>query len=377
MTTAAIILAAGRGSRMGGKVPKQWRDLCGRGVAQRSVDAFAGHPGIARIVVVVSPDDDPLWWPEAPGILIAHGGASRSLSVGRGLEVAEGLAGVTRVLIHDAARPLVCAAVIDRVLAALDRHPGAAPALAVTDALWRGADTISQTVDRAGVWRAQTPQGFHLPAILAAHRAHPGDAADDVEIARAAGMTVAIVAGDEDNFKLTLPGDFARAERILRGDMDIRTGNGFDVHRFGPGDHVCLCGVRIPHDAGLVGHSDADVGLHALADAIYGALADGDIGRHFPPSDPQWRGAASHLFLSHAGGRAAARGFRIANVDVTLVCEAPRIGPHAPAMRAEMARILGLDLTRVSVKATTSEELGFAGRREGIAALASATLIAP
>jgi len=376
MTIAAIIVAAGRGTRMGGGVPKQWRDLAGRSVVQRSVDAFVRHRGVQQVVVVVPPEDDSIWWPKAEGLLIAIGGATRSDSVLAGLRRIAGQ-GVERVLIHDAARPLVSSTVTDRVLAALDHHQGAAPALAMTDALWRGADTITDTVDRSGLWRAQTPQGFWLAPIRAAHEAHTGGAADDVQVARAAGMVVAIVPGDEDNFKLTLPGDFERAERILRGHMDIRTGNGFDVHRFGPGDHVWLCGVRIPHGAGLVGHSDADVGLHALADAIYGALADGDIGQHFPPSDPQWRGAASHVFLSHAGGRAAARGYRIANVDVTLVCEAPRIGPHAPAMRAEMARILGLDLDRVSVKATTSEELGFTGRREGIAALATATLIQP
>ncbi len=280
-------------------------------------------------------------------------------------------------MIHDAARPLVTRPVIDRVLAALDHSPGAAPALAVTDALWTGAqDHVTGTRDRTGLYRAQTPQGFHFDAILAAHRAHQGEAADDVEVARAAGLTVAIVPGDEDNLKLTFPGDFARAEAILKGRrMDVRLGNGFDVHAFCPGDHVWLCGVKVPHSKGLLGHSDADVGMHALTDAIYGALAEGDIGQHFPPSDPQWKGAESHIFLRHAATRMAERGFRLGNADVTLICERPKIGPHALAMRQALAQIMGVDPDRISVKATTSERLGFTGREEGIAAIATATLV--
>jgi 2-C-methyl-D-erythritol 4-phosphate cytidylyltransferase/2-C-methyl-D-erythritol 2,4-cyclodiphosphate synthase len=248
----------------------------------------------------------------------------------------------------------------------------------VTDALWRGDDLrVTGTQDRTGLWRAQTPQAFHFDAILAAHRAHPGGAADDVEVARAAGLDVMIVQGDEDNLKLTFAADFARAERILKGrSMDIRVGNGFDVHAFGPGDHVWLCGVQVPHGRGLVGHSDADVGMHALTDAIYGALAEGDIGQHFPPSDPQWKGAESHIFLRHAANRAAQRGFAIAHADVTLICERPKIGPHAGPMRAALAAIMGIAPDRISVKATTSERLGFTGREEGIAALATATLVA-
>jgi 2-C-methyl-D-erythritol 4-phosphate cytidylyltransferase/2-C-methyl-D-erythritol 2,4-cyclodiphosphate synthase len=286
--------------------------------------------------------------------------------------------GVTRVLIHDGARPLVSRALIARLIGALDQSVAAAPALPVTDALWRGTDLhVTGTQDRTGLWRAQTPQAFHFDAILAAHRAHPGGAADDVEVARAAGLDVAIVEGDEDNLKLTFAADFARAERILKGrSMDIRVGNGFDVHAFGPGDHVWLCGVKVPHGKGLVGHSDADVGMHALTDAIYGALAEGDIGQHFPPSDPQWKGAESHIFLRHAAGRAAARGFVLSHADVTLICERPKIGPHAAAMRQALAEILGIAPDRVSVKATTSERLGFTGREEGIAALATATLVA-
>jgi 2-C-methyl-D-erythritol 4-phosphate cytidylyltransferase/2-C-methyl-D-erythritol 2,4-cyclodiphosphate synthase len=288
---------------------------------------------------------------------------------------------VARVLIHDAARPLVSRGLIARMLAALDTAPAAAPGIAVTDALWRAeGGQVAGTQDRSGLWRAQTPQAFDFAAILAAHRGHGGDAADDVEVARAAGIAVTIVPGEEENLKLTWPGDFARAEALLaegRGAMQVRMGNGFDVHAFGPGDHVWLCGLRIAHGAGLVGHSDADVGMHALTDAIYGALAEGDIGRHFPPSDPQWKGAASEIFLRHAAGRIAARGFRLGNADVTLICERPKIGPHADAMAARLAAILGTGADRIGVKATTTERLGFAGREEGIAALASVTLVAP
>ena len=243
-------------------------------------------------------------------------------------------------------------------------------------AVLSAAGLVSGTVDRAGLYRAQTPQAFRFAPILAAHRTHLGGALDDVEVALAAGLDVAIVEGDDSNLKLTYPGDFARAEAILKGrKMDVRMGNGYDVHAFCPGDHVWLCGVRVPHSKGLLGHSDADVGMHALTDAIYGALAEGDIGRHFPPSDPQWKGAASHIFLAHAIALARSRGFDLGNCDVTLVCEHPKIGPHALAMQAELARIMAVDPGRVSVKATTSERLGFTGREEGIAALATATLV--
>ncbi len=243
--------------------------------------------------------------------------------------------------------------------------------------LWRGADgRVTGTEPREGLFRAQTPQAFHYDVVLAAHRAHRGQAADDVEVVRAAGVDVEIVPGDAENLKVTFPEDFGRAERLMgRGAMDIRLGNGFDVHAFGPGDHVWLCGVKIAHSQGLVGHSDADVGMHALTDAIYGALAEGDIGRHFPPSDPQWKGAASAIFLAHAAGVIAARGFRLANCDVTLICERPKIGPHAMEMQVELARIMGVEAGRVSVKATTSERLGFTGREEGIAAMATAALV--
>lgn len=373
MTVAAIIVAAGRGTRAGGAVPKQWQPLAGRPVVAHSILAFGGIAD--HVILVVHPDDRALAAPL--GVPLVAGGATRDASVRNALEHLSG-SGVTRVLIHDGARPLVSRALIARLVAALDRSVAAAPAVPVTDALWRGRDLhVVGTQDRTGLWRAQTPQAFHFDAILAAHRAHPGGAADDVEVARAAGLDVAIIEGEEDNLKLTFAADFARAELILKGrGMDIRVGNGFDVHAFGPGDHVWLCGTRVPHGRGLVGHSDADVGMHALTDAIYGALAEGDIGQHFPPSDPQWKGAQSHVFLRHAAARAAARGFAISHADVTLICERPRIGPHAAEMRQTLAGILGLAPDRVSVKATTSERLGFTGREEGIAALATATLVA-
>ncbi|GAB4544694.1 MAG: bifunctional 2-C-methyl-D-erythritol 4-phosphate cytidylyltransferase/2-C-methyl-D-erythritol 2,4-cyclodiphosphate synthase [Ruegeria sp.] len=376
MTTAAIIVAAGRGLRAGGGQPKQWRPLAGRRVADWTIERIKAQ--VPLVVLVLSPDDPEAWTEFADsGLILAPGGADRAESVRNGLQ-ALAHHGVSKVLIHDVARPCVSARVIGDVLAALDTHAAAAPGLPVTDALWTGEnDQVSGTRDRAGLFAAQTPQGFRYDAIVAAHAAHPGGAADDVEVARAAGIDVAIVPGDADNLKITRPEDFARAERILRSDMDVRLGNGYDVHRFGPGDHVILCGVEIPHDRGLQGHSDADVGMHAVTDAIYGALAQGDIGQHFPPSDPQWKGAASEIFLRHAVDLAARMGFRISNIDCTLVCEYPKIGPHAAAMRQKMCEIMGLEAARVSIKATTSERLGFTGREEGIAAIATACLVKP
>ena len=373
MSVAVIIVAAGRGTRAGGEMPKQWRPLAGQPVLAHTVRALSGF---GRIVVVLHPDDMALGAEILGGsVTLVAGGETRDASVRNALELLAGT-GIEQVLIHDGARPLVDTALVGRVLAALEGAEAAAPALPVSDALWRGAEgMVTGPEDRTGLWRAQTPQGFRFETILAAHRAHPGGAADDVEVARAAGHAVAIVAGSEDNLKITYPEDFERAERLLGARMDIRLGNGYDVHAFTEGDHVILCGVKIPHDKALLGHSDADVGMHAATDAIYGALAEGDIGRHFPPSDPQWKGAASEIFLAHAAELARTRGFRIGNIDVTLVCERPKVGPHAEAMMAEMARIMGMDPTRVSVKATTSERLGFTGREEGIAAIATATLI--
>jgi 2-C-methyl-D-erythritol 4-phosphate cytidylyltransferase/2-C-methyl-D-erythritol 2,4-cyclodiphosphate synthase len=372
MSLAVIIVAAGRGSRAGGDAPKQWQDLAGRPVLAHTLAAFSGH----RVVLVINPDDRDRAAGLAPDVQLVQGGDTRAHSVRNALEALADT-GVTRVLIHDGARPLVSPALIARLIAGLDGAQAVAPALAVTDALWRAeAGLVAGTQDRAGLYRAQTPQAFRYDAILAAHRAHPGGALDDVQVARDAGLDVTIVEGDEDNLKLTFPGDFARAKAILRArDMDIRLGNGYDVHAFCEGDHVWLCGVKVPHGRGLLGHSDADVGMHALTDAIYGALAQGDIGRHFPPSDPQWKGAESHIFLAHAAALAREMGFQISNCDVTLVCEYPKIGPHAVEMASVLARIMGVATDRVSVKATTSEGLGFTGRKEGIAALATCALV--
>lgn len=376
MKIAALIVAAGRGTRAGAGLPKQWRPLAGRRVFDWTYQAMASHPDIAHVLAVIHPQDQA----HLPaGLEAVNGGATRSASVRAGLAALEDR-GFSHVLIHDAARACVSAAVVSGVIEALKSAEAAAPALPVTDALWQGdaeAGRVTGTASRDGLFRAQTPQGFALPAILAAHRAHQGAAEDDVQIARMAGLDVAITLGDEDNLKLTHAQDFARAERILRGTMDIRLGNGFDVHAFTEGDHVVLCGVTVPHSMALLGHSDADVGMHAITDALYGALAEGDIGRHFPPSDPQWKGAASHIFLAHACDLARSKGYEIGNIDCTLICEQPKIGPHASAMQAELARIMGLGPSRISVKATTSERLGFTGREEGIAALATATLVKP
>jgi len=376
MRIAAVIVAAGRGTRVGGDLPKQWRELQGVPLVAHALRAFVAAPQIGPVCIVLNPQDmDRAAAFVARGLIVAQGGATRGESVRAGLQ-ALGPFAPDRVLIHDGARPLVSQALIAAVIAALDHAPGAAPAVEVTDALWRGeAGFVAGTQDRYGLYRAQTPQGFHFAPLLAAYLAHPGDAADDVAVARAAGLSVAIVAGQEDNLKVTRAGDFERAARLMGWDMDIRTGNGFDVHRFGPGDHVWLCGVRVAHEQALVGHSDADVGMHAVTDAIYGALARGDIGQHFPPSDPQWKGMESHVFLGHACAMARQMGFTITHVDCTLICEYPKIGPHAGAMRAAMAGIMTLDVDRVSVKATTSERLGFTGRGEGIAAMATATLV--
>ncbi|MGY6635356.1 MAG: bifunctional 2-C-methyl-D-erythritol 4-phosphate cytidylyltransferase/2-C-methyl-D-erythritol 2,4-cyclodiphosphate synthase [Alkalilacustris sp.] len=376
MSTAVIIVAAGRGTRMGGAVPKQWQALAGQPVLAHALTTFR-MAGLHPVVLAIHPEDLDRATPfVADGVEVVTGGATRAESVRSALEALNGR-GVRHVLIHDGARPLVTHALIDRLRAALEEGPAAAPAVPISDALWRGADgRVQASVPRDGLFRAQTPQAFDFAKILAAHRSHVGPAADDVEVARAAGLDVRIVEGDETNLKLTWPGDFERAERILReARMQIRVGQGYDVHAFGPGDHVVLCGVPVPFDRGLMGHSDADVGMHALTDAIYGALADGDIGRHFPPSDVRWKGAESHIFLRHAMARAAARGLTIGNADVTLVCERPRIGPHAVAMGTALATIMDVPADRISVKATTSERLGFTGREEGIAALACVVLV--
>ncbi|NNU80640.1 bifunctional 2-C-methyl-D-erythritol 4-phosphate cytidylyltransferase/2-C-methyl-D-erythritol 2,4-cyclodiphosphate synthase [Halovulum dunhuangense] len=381
MDFAALIVAAGKGVRAGGGMPKQYRDLRGQAVLARTIAAFLDHPFCRAVQVVIGPEDRALYDAATASLHPARllppvtGGDTRSASVRRGLAALSTME-PPAVLIHDAARPFLGHAVIDRVLGGIGPGHAAFPALPIVDALWRAEHgQVTAPHPRENLWRAQTPQGFLYRDIVAAHDAAQGPADDDVAIARAAGLAVSVVLGDGNNFKITLPQDFDRAERLLREEMDIRTGNGFDVHAFAPGDQVILNGVRIPFDKALSGHSDADVGMHALTDAIFGALAEGDIGQWFPPSDPQWKGAASHIFLEKAVERATARGFRITSLDCTLICEAPKIGPHAAAMRESLSRITGVEVERISVKATTTERLGFPGRGEGIAALATATLV--
>ncbi len=383
MRTEAVIVAAGRGIRAGPGGPKQYRDLCGKPVLARTLEAMLAHPGIAGVTTVIHGADRAAYDAAAAGIDDARlrppveGGETRAASVLAGLSALEARS-PELVLIHDAARPFVTVALIDRLLQALQGAPGALPALPVADALWRAEDGMAiRPRPRDGLFAAQTPQAFRYDAILAAHRDAAGsDALDDVEIARAKGLEVKIVVGDADNFKITLPGDFARAERIMGGPpMETRTGLGFDVHAFAPGDHVTLGGVRIPHDRTLSGHSDADVVLHAITDAVFGAIAEGDIGQWFPPSEPQWKGAASEIFLAKAVERTAARGYRIVNLDCTVLAEAPKIGPYSAAMRREIARVAGIAEDAVGMKATTMERLGFIGRGEGIAAMATATLV--
>jgi 2-C-methyl-D-erythritol 4-phosphate cytidylyltransferase / 2-C-methyl-D-erythritol 2,4-cyclodiphosphate synthase len=378
----ALVVAAGRGTRLGAPLPKQYLPLAGKPLLRYSLETLARHPAIGHVRVVFDPDDHAHYEAASRGLDLlppVAGGAARQDSVRLGLESLDSLA-AEHVLIHDGARPFLDTGTIDRVLAALDQAPGAIPALPLRDTVKRGADGIvTDTVDRSSLWRAQTPQGFHYRPILAAHRAAAGsDLSDDAAVAERAGLAVRLVAGSEENFKVTTGDDLLQAERLLAVRQgDIRTGQGFDVHAFGPGDHVWLCGVKIPHGQGLVGHSDADVGLHAVTDAILGALGAGDIGVHFPPGDAKWRGAPSHLFLRHAADLVAAAGGRIAHVDVTLICERPKIGPHRDAMVARMAEILAIEMRRVSVKATTTEKLGFTGRGEGIAGQAVATLRLP
>ena len=387
MTAAALIVAAGRGSRAGSSgLPKQYALLGGVAVLARSISAFAHHHAVGEIVVVTHPDDAEHYEMAARPFVgrlnpPVTGGARRQDSVRAGLEALAAHA-PTQVLIHDAARPFVGADLIDRVLRGLDRHDGALPCLAVTDTLKRGEGSrVAGTVDRHDLWRAQTPQGFRFDAILAAHRAaaqETRDFTDDAAVAEWYGLDVAIVEGAEMNEKLTTAEDLASAEARLRGaSATVRVATGYDVHALGPGAAVTLCGVRIPHDKTLIGHSDADVGLHALTDALLGTIAEGDIGSHFPPSDPQWRGANSEIFLRHAAALVRERGGDIVHADVTLLCEAPKVGPHRDAMRARIASILGIDQGQVSIKATTNEGLGFLGRGEGIAALATATVRLP
>jgi len=380
--TYALVVAAGRGTRFGGTLPKQYLPLGGSSVLRHAVAAFATHPRIAGVQVVIREEDSKIFAEAVAGIAVmppVAGGAERQDSVRLGLEALVPHDPV-RALIHDAARPFPDPALIGRVLDALDRTPAAIPALPLGDTIKRVVDgAIRETIDRAQLWRAQTPQGFHFKAILAAHRAVAGQVlTDDAAVAEAAGMAPIVVLGSEDNLKVTTAQDLAAAERLLAARTgDIRVGQGFDVHPFGPGDQIMVCGVAIPHDASLVGHSDADVGLHALTDALLGAIGAGDIGMHFPPAEPRWRSAASDRFLAHAAALVREKGGEIAAVDVTIICERPKIAPHRARMIERVAAILGISPARVSVKATTTERLGFTGRGEGIAAQAVATVRLP
>ena len=386
LKTAAIIVAAGRGLRAGSGGPKQYRSIAGRTVISRAMEPFCGHPDVFAVQPVLNPDDT-VMFNEAVSELRYHaptaGGATRQASVHAGLEALVGHA-PDIVLIHDAARPFVTPALIARAITAATLTGAAVPAVPVTDTIKQVGDTghVEATPERARLRIAQTPQAFRFDVILEAHRraAREGrdDFTDDAALAEWAGLTVATFEGDVANMKLTTPEDFVREEARLAAALgDIRMGTGYDVHAFGDGDHLMICGVRVPHTRGFLAHSDGDVGLHALVDAVLGALADGDIGSHFPPSDDKWKGAASDAFLKYAVERVTARGGRIANLEVTLICERPKIGPLRDVMRARIAEITGVALSRVAVKATTSERLGFTGREEGIAATAAATIRLP
>jgi 2-C-methyl-D-erythritol 4-phosphate cytidylyltransferase/2-C-methyl-D-erythritol 2,4-cyclodiphosphate synthase len=391
MRIAALIVAAGRGTRVAGeaKRPKQYCSIGGLPMLARTINAFAEHPRVDDVLVVIHPDDRALYASASSGFdgrLLAPvaGGARRQDSVRAGLEAL-----VERqpdcVLIHDAARPFADADLIARVIARLETHAGALPCLPVTDTLKRSeAERIVGTVAREGLWRAQTPQGFKFDAILEAHRAAARDQTleftDDASVAEWSGIDVALVEGSEHNRKLTTAEDIKIADEMLRTERaagTVRVATGYDVHALGPGDAVILCGVSIPHDRTLVGHSDADVGLHALTDALLGTIADGDIGVHFPPSDERWRGASSDIFLKAAADKISALEGEIVLVDVMLLCESPRIGPYRDPMRTRIAEILKVDIAQVSIKATTNEGLGFVGRNEGIAAMATATVRLP
>lgn len=392
---AVVVVAAGRGTRAmraDDSAPKQYVPIGGRAIIAETLGRFARHPRICATLAVIHADDGEAYAAATGGIeglmTPETGGATRQLSVRAGLERLERERAPDFVLIHDAVRPFVSDAVIDRVIDGLTRADGVLAALPVADTLKRVGETgaITQTVPRQGLWAAQTPQGFRFAAILTAHRraaaAGLSELTDDAAVAEWAGLEVHVVTGEAANTKITTVEDLERAagRQTLARQLslgDVRVGTGFDVHTFGPGTFVTLGGIEIPHTHGVVGHSDADVVLHALTDAVLGAIGDGDIGQHFPPSDPQWRGAASSLFLADAVRRVHARGGVIAQLDATVVCEAPRVGPHREAMKAKIAAIAGIAPDRVGIKATTSEGLGFTGRREGIVAMATATVRLP
>lgn len=386
LRTAAIIVAAGRGLRAGPGAPKQYREIAGQTVIARALQPFTTHPDVTWVQPVCHAEDGAAFAAAAGNLSYRQpvdGGASRQASVHAGLEALAPDA-PDLVLIHDAARPFVTHALIGRAIVAAQMTGAAIPVLAIADTIKEVNDRteVIGTPVRANLRIAQTPQAFRFDQILDAHRRAAQDKrddfTDDAALAEWAGMTVKTFEGEAVNIKLTTPEDFAREEaRLLPRLDDIRTGTGYDVHALGTGDHLMICGIRIPHSKGFIAHSDGDVGLHALVDALLGALADGDIGAHFPPTDPKWKGASSDRFLADAVRRVHERGGRIANLEITLICERPKIGPHREAMRARIAEIAGIPVSRIAVKATTSERLGFTGREEGIAATASATIRLP
>ena len=374
---AAIIVAAGAGARAEGDMPKQYQSVRGKPMLRHSFEAFARHPAVGRICVVIGDGQEELAACCLEGLdtpVFVRGGATRRESVRNALEAMANEA-PDLVLIHDAARPFLSGTVIDDLLSALETHKAAVPTLPVVDSLARGADIMDATVERDGLWRIQTPQAFHFDAILSAHRTWDAssEASDDARMAMAAGHDVALVDGDERLGKFTFASDFSDEQEAMMAAPKYRSGTGFDVHRLVAGEELWLCGVKIEHHSGLAGHSDADAALHALTDAMLGALALGDIGDHFPPSDPQWKGASSDQFVAHAMKLAREKGYALANADITIICEEPKIGPHKQAMRERLAAILDTPLDHISVKATTTEKLGFTGRKEGIAAQASTT----
>lgn len=384
---ASIVVAGGRGERAGSDGgPKQYRQIAGRAIIARTLDALLADSRIRLIIVVIHRDDDALfrqaYGASGDRVRTATGGATRQESVRMGLEALHDT-DIDAVLIHDAVRPFISTKLLDRIIAGLEPDAGSCPVLPLVDTIKRGAGgKIDATVDRANLYAAQTPQAFPYAAILDAHQRATTESGtnftDDASIAEWAGIPVRLVEGDPDNIKITYARDIDMANAKLgSGFPDVRTGNGYDVHAFEPGESVTLAGVSIPHTKKLTGHSDADVALHALTDALLATLGAGDIGTHFPPSDPQWRGAASRIFVEHAVKLARARGGRIANADITLICEAPKIGPHRAAMTAALTDMLGISADRVSVKATTNERLGFVGREEGIAAIATASVVYP
>lgn len=400
MQTIALIVAGGRGTRIARRqdgIPKQYITLERQTVLQHTFDVFNDHEEIDKICVVIHPDDVTLYQNSLnhnQGKLTSpvFGGATRQMSVYNGLQSLTDM-GPYKVLIHDAARPFISAQLISNLIKALDAHKAVLPGLAVKDTLKRAKPTtnatfiIEETISRENLWQAQTPQCFHYDDILKAHEAaslSEHTFTDDASVAEWYGLETTLIPGEDTNFKITTSEDLTRAKNYLqqtRTDKNMQTltltGSGFDVHRFTDGDHVILCGVKIPYSQSLQGHSDADVGLHALTDAILGAIADGDIGTHFPPSDPQWKGVSSDVFLKDAVKKLHERGGSLQNIDVTLICEYPKIGPHREAMRASLSELLNLDIRRVSVKATTTEGLGFTGRKEGIAAMASVSISLP